>query len=78
VVIKAGIKDGMLAMRFEDSGVAFNPLERPEPDITVAIEDRAIGGLGIFLTRKWMDEMAYDRILDRNVLTIYKRISEKE
>jgi sigma-B regulation protein RsbU (phosphoserine phosphatase) len=77
VVISAGIRDGRFAMRFEDSGVAFNPLEQPDPDVTVAIEDRAIGGLGIFLTRKWMDEVVYERVADRNVLIIYKRIREK-
>jgi anti-sigma regulatory factor (Ser/Thr protein kinase) len=78
VLVRAGIRDGRFAMRLEDSGVAFNPLEQSAPDVTAAIEEREIGGLGIFLTRKWMDELVYERILGRNVLTIYKRFRDKE
>jgi anti-sigma regulatory factor (Ser/Thr protein kinase) len=76
-VIRAGVRDGRFAMQLEDGGVAFNPLERPEPDLTVALEDRTIGGLGIFLTRQWMDEMVYERMFDRNVLTLYKHIKNE-
>jgi sigma-B regulation protein RsbU (phosphoserine phosphatase) len=78
VVLRAGIRDGRFVMQLEDSGVAFNSLDQPPPDVTAAIEDREIGGLGIFLTRKWMDKLVYERILDRNVLTMYKRIKEKK
>ena len=57
-----------------DSGIPFNPLEKPDPDITLPAEKREIGGLGIFLVKKTMDEVTYRREGDRNVLTIRKRI----
>ena len=59
---------------FEDSGKPFDPLQKADPDVTLAAEDRAIGGLGIFLVKKTMDAMAYRRENDQNMLTIHKRI----
>ena len=57
-----------------DRGVPFNPLEALPPDTTASAADRPIGGLGIFLVRKTMDEMTYAREEDRNVLTLRKKI----
>lgn len=64
----------MAVMSFVDSGVPFNPLERKEPDVTLSIEDRPIGGLGIFLVRKMMDGVKYERKDGKNILTLYKKI----
>ena len=55
-----------------DEGVAFNPLEAEEPDTTAPSELRKIGGLGIFITKKTMDEMKYDRRNNQNVLIMKK------
>ena len=60
---------------FTDSGVPFDPLAAGEPDITVSAGERAIGGLGIFLVKKTMDEMKYTRRDGQNVLTVTKRYS---
>ena len=57
---------------FKDRGVAFDPLKKEDPDTSLAVEDREIGGLGIFMVKKSMDEVVYDRIDDQNVLTIRK------
>lgn len=58
---------------FKDEGIAFNPLEKEDPDITLSAEDRAIGGLGIYMVKKSMDEVSYDRINNQNILKIVKK-----
>ena len=57
---------------FIDSGREFNPLESTEPDLSVPVDERPIGGLGIFMVRKMMDEVSYERIDNTNVLRITK------
>jgi anti-sigma regulatory factor (Ser/Thr protein kinase) len=61
-------------LTFIDSGVPFDPLERTEPDVTLSAEERQIGGLGIFLVKKTMDAMRYERRDGQNVLVLEKRI----
>jgi anti-sigma regulatory factor (Ser/Thr protein kinase) len=61
-----------LCIRIEDSGVAFDPLARPDPDVTVPLEERPIGGLGIFMVKQIMDRVSYERADGRNVLTMVK------
>jgi len=61
-----------------DSGRPFNPLERPEPDINADLDDRPIGGLGIFLVRKLMDHVEYQRVEGHNCLTFSKRLVSTE
>ena len=63
-----------VVLTFIDSGVAFNPLEKEDPNVNLPAEERQIGGLGIFMTKKTMDEVRYERAGDRNVLTLIKRI----
>jgi len=57
-----------------DEGVPYNPLAKPDPDVTLSAEEREIGGLGIFLVKKNMDKMEYHRDGEYNVLTISKKI----
>ena len=59
---------------FIDSGTPFNPLVAEMPDISLSAEDRPIGGLGIHLVRKTMDDMHYERTDHRNVLSIQKNL----
>ena len=66
-----------VSITFSDRGIPFNPLEKEEPDIFLPAEEREIGGLGIFLVRKTMDEVKYRREDDRNILTIVKRIQKE-
>jgi len=67
------IKDRVL-VEITDSGIAFNPLHHPVPDVTASIEKRLIGGLGVHLMRKMMDEMHYRRINNANCLSLVKHI----
>lgn len=58
---------------FEDCGVPYNPLDKPDPDVTLSIDERGIGGLGIFMVKNSMDKVKYDYIDGRNVFSIYKK-----
>ncbi len=58
-----------------DDGVAFDPLQLPDPDVTSDVDDRTIGGLGVFLVRKIMDAVRYERRDERNCLHFSKRAS---
>ena len=59
-------------LTFIDGGKPYNPLEKPDPDITLDAEDRDIGGLGIFLVKKNVDEIFYERTDDKNILRMKK------
>ena len=63
-----------ITFRIADKGIAFNPLEKPDPDITLSAEEREIGGLGIFICKKTMDEIGYARENGENILTMTKKL----
>jgi serine/threonine-protein kinase RsbW len=60
-----------------DDGVAFDPLQLPDPDVTSGLDDRAIGGLGVYLVRKMMDGVGYERRERFNCLSFWKCIVAK-
>ena len=62
--------DGRLVVQIIDNGIAFDPLSVPEPDLTVDIADRPIGGLGVFLIKKMMDLVRYRREDGKNILEL--------
>lgn len=66
-----------IIFRISDKGVPFDPLKKPDPDITLSAEEREIGGLGIFITKKTMDSVSYDYENGENILTMTKKL-EKE
>ena len=66
-----------LIFTISDSGIPFDPTAKPEADITLSAEDRAIGGLGIHLVRKLMDEIRYERQDEKNILTLVKILNHK-
>lgn len=66
--------DRLMTLVIKDNGVPFNPLERDEPDISLSAEEREIGGLGIFITKKTMDTVTYAYENGQNILTITKKI----
>ena len=61
-------------LTFIDQGMPFDPLAMEDPDITAPAEKRSIGGLGVFLVKKTMDDMRYERMDGQNILQIKKRI----
>ena len=63
-----------ITLRFRDGGMPFNPLEREAPDTTLPIEERPIGGLGIYLVRQFMDSVEYEYTNGENILTVMKKV----
>ena len=74
VDIEAIMARDMLKFIISDSGKPFDPTAAPEADVTLGVEDRPIGGLGIFLVRNIMDTVSYERVDGKNVLSMSKRI----
>jgi len=68
------LHDDEISVQIIDDGIAFNPLEQKEADTTLSIEDREIGGLGIHLVKKTMNSIDYQRIENKNILTLKKSI----
>ena len=63
-----------VTFRMSDKGIPFDPLKKPDPDITLSAEEREIGGLGIFITKKTMDTLTYAYENGENILTMIKKI----
>jgi serine/threonine-protein kinase RsbW len=72
--IALSVADHTLTMTVVDDGHPFNPLSAPHPDLSLAIEDRPIGGLGIHMLRELTDNMTYERRDGTNRLTLTKRM----
>ncbi|MBO7673718.1 MAG: ATP-binding protein [Atopobiaceae bacterium] len=73
VCVEALPNNGGVSITLEDEGVPFDPLSHEDPDVTLGVQERSIGGLGIFLVRRTMDDMYYEYADGRNKLTIVKR-----
>ncbi len=75
IVVDIKKQDGKLIFVIKDEGRPYDPTKAPEPDTSLPAEDRPIGGLGIFLIRKIMDDVKYQRIEAQNQLTLIKNIN---
>ena len=73
--VKIGIDTSgdSIVIRLIDSGIPFDPTAKKDPDITESAEKRKIGGLGIYMVKKSMDSISYQRQDGKNILTISKR-----
>lgn len=63
-----------VSITLTDEGVPFDPLAKEDPDITLSAEERKIGGLGIFMVKKSMNEVRYERVENKNIFTMIKKI----
>lgn len=63
-----------VTITFIDCGIPFDPLAKPDPDVTLSAEDREIGGLGIFMTKKTMDDVRYEYRDGQNILRLEKKL----
>ena len=63
-----------VVITFIDNGVPYDPLAKADPDTTLSAEERDIGGLGIYMVKKSMDEISYKYQDGKNILTIKKNI----
>lgn len=73
IICEPGNQSNRLTITFKDTGIPFNPLTQPKPDLSSPVVSRKIGGLGIYLTGKVMDEITYSREYDTNIITLTKR-----
>ena len=74
IYLSAKLQDGTIILVLTDTGKEFDPTMAPEADITLSADEREIGGLGIFLIRQIMNEVKYERIDGKNVLTLEKKL----
>lgn len=68
------MKERILTIKIIDDGKAYDPTQNADPDVTLSAEERSIGGLGIFLIRKMMDLVAYERSGNKNILMMKKNL----
>ena len=74
VRIERDEENSAVRITFVDRGIPYDPTKNPDPDVTLSAEEREIGGLGIYMVKKTMDEMRYEYKDGQNVLTIVKKI----
>lgn len=74
VDIVAELSEGTLLFTISDKGIPFDPTKKEDADITLGVEERQIGGLGIFLVRQLMDTVEYERKDGYNILTMKKKL----
>lgn len=76
--VKLGVafdrEENRVTFCMRDHGIPFNPLARSDPDITLSADERGIGGLGIYMMKKTMDEVYYVYENEENILTMIKKI----
>lgn len=64
-----------VVITFIDNGVPYDPLAKTDPDITLSAEEREIGGLGIYMVKKSMDDITYEYKAGQNILIIKKNLN---
>ena len=74
IYLSAKLNEGSIVLVLTDTGKEFDLTMAPDVDITLSADEREIGGLGIFLIRQIMNEVKYERIDGKNVLTLEKRL----
>lgn len=77
VLVEAEKTDTQVTFTITDSGIPFDPTAQSDPDITLSVEERPIGGLGIHLVRQIMDKLTYERKDNKNILTLLKTFNDK-
>ena len=76
--VKAYTSADRLTFEISDDGIPFDPTSAAEPDLTLSAEQRPIGGLGIYLMRRYMDAMKYKRVKGCNILSLTKQIHHED
>lgn len=77
--VKFALDNGRLITEIIDDGKEYNPFtDAPEPDLALDVDDRPIGGLGVFLVKEFMDRTDYRREGGTNIVTLEKNVTEQE
>ena len=74
VTVSISVDPEKISLEFSDCGEHYNPLAKEDPDISLSVEDREPGGLGIFMIKQLMDEIKYEHRDGHNILTVCKYI----
>ena len=75
ILLKTETEPLSVSLTFIDAGIPYNPLEKSDPDINLSAEEREIGGLGIFLTKNLVNDINYQHVEGKNVLTFSKLLN---
>lgn len=75
IEVNLGIDKNELGMTYKDNGIPFNVLELPDPDLTASIENREVGGLGVYYVKTLTDSVEYEYLEKQNVLKMKKKLS---
>ena len=75
IEVNLGIDKNELVMIYKDNGIPFNVLELPDPDLTASIENREVGGLGVYYVKTLTDSVEYEYLEKQNVLKMKKKLS---
>lgn len=73
--VRFGIVAGSVDVLIVDDGIAFNPWSRPDPEVSAPLEERPVGGLGIYVARKLMDAVDYERVGQSNHTRLVKKLT---
>ena len=75
VTVRVEVTDNPLAVviKFIDNGIPYDPLAKADPDTTLSVEERDVGGLGIYMVKKTMDDISYEYRDGQNILRIKKK-----
>lgn len=74
ICVEVGGEPLHVTITFMDNGMPYDPLQKADPDTKAALEDRAVGGLGIFMVKKSMDDIYYAYENGKNILTLKKKL----
>ncbi|MCW5554045.1 MAG: ATP-binding protein [Verrucomicrobiae bacterium] len=74
IQVQFQLEQHQLRVEVEDDGKPFNPLEQPPPDLSLPLDQRPIGGLGLHMIRKSLDHVEYRRVETHNILVMIKRV----
>lgn len=74
VEISYEYNEGTIEVEIIDEGKFFNPLEKPDPDIDVGIDEFKVGGLGIYMCKMYLDDLKYERREDKNIIFLVKKV----
>ncbi len=75
IIVNVKKDENHVTVVIRDKGKEFNPFEMENPDISLGVEERKIGGLGIYFVKTKMDSVKYERINDENIITLLKKIN---
>jgi len=76
IIVELCVSKNVLKIVISDDGIPFNPFKQKDPDLESSLSEREGGGMGVFLVKNFMDEYSYQRLEQRNIVTLVKFLAE--